>query len=70
MADDKYISLAEAKSLLGLSENTLRKMFDDGSLRGFVTPGRHRRFLREDVMSAQTRRSDLDVAGINFKYKE
>lgn len=70
MAEDKYISLSEAKSLLGVSENTLRKMFDGGYVQGFVTPGGHRRFSLKSVLSEQTRRAEPGVAGINFKNKE
>lgn len=46
-----WLSLREARSLLDVSDTTLRQWADDGHLRVYRTPGGHRRFLREDVES-------------------
>lgn len=48
VADD-WIGLTEARSVLGLSASTLRRLADSGTVRTFVTPGGHRRFLRHSV---------------------
>ena len=50
-ADGDWLSLREARSLLDVSDTTLRQWADDGHLRVYRTPGGHRRFLREDVES-------------------
>jgi len=44
-----WISLAEARRVLGLSASTLRRLADGGTIRTFVTPGGHRRFSRFSV---------------------
>ncbi len=46
-----WLSLREARSLLDVSDTTLRQWADSGHLRVYRTPGGHRRFLREDVES-------------------
>ena len=50
-AEGDWLSLREARSLLDVSDTTLRQWADDGHLRVYRTPGGHRRFLREDVES-------------------
>ncbi len=53
-ADGDWLSLREARSLLDVSDTTLRQWADAGHLRVYRTPGGHRRFLREDVESLTT----------------
>ena len=50
-SEGDWLSLREARSLLDVSDTTLRQWGDDGHLRVYRTPGGHRRFLREDVES-------------------
>ena len=47
----KWLPLRAACRLLDVNEATLRQWADDGHLRVYRTPGGHRRFLIEDVMS-------------------
>ena len=49
--ESDWLSLREARSLLDVSDTTLRQWADDGHLRVYRTPGGHRRFLREDIES-------------------
>ena len=51
LPEGDWLSLREARSLLDVSDTTLRQWADDGHLRVYRTPGGHRRFLREDVES-------------------
>lgn len=45
-----WIGMAEAKAILGLSHNTVKKLIDQGILPGYKVPGvRGPRFHREDV---------------------
>ena len=50
-AEGDWLSLREARTLLDVSDTTLRQWADSGHLRVYRTPGGHRRFLREDVDS-------------------
>ncbi len=54
---NSWLSLGEACRLLDVNEATLRQWADSGYVRVFRTPGGHRRFLREDVMSLTTQNS-------------
>jgi excisionase family DNA binding protein len=45
-ATSDLVSLGEAARLLGVSEGTLRRWADEGSVAVFTTPGGHRRFSR------------------------
>lgn len=45
----RFISLKEAAAMLGVGEDAVRKLFDDGKVGGQRTPGGQRRLLREDV---------------------
>jgi excisionase family DNA binding protein len=47
----QWLSLGEACRLLQVKEGTLRHWADLGHLRVYRTPGGHRRFSREDVLS-------------------
>lgn len=47
----QWLSLREACRLLQINESTLRQWADNGHLRIYRTPGGHRRFSHEDVLS-------------------
>jgi excisionase family DNA binding protein len=47
---DVLVSVKDAAQALGVSENTIRKLFDAGRVGGFKTPGGHRRLYRDDVV--------------------
>lgn len=55
---DDHISTGEAAEILGLSEETVRRLFDDGTLSGMRTrpgPGGHRRPSRTSVEAYRRR---------------
>jgi two-component system KDP operon response regulator KdpE len=41
--------LGQAARYLGVAQSTIRKWSDSGRVRAFKTPGRHRRYRREDL---------------------
>jgi excisionase family DNA binding protein len=45
----RWLSVGEARKLLGVAPDTLRRWADSGHIRSFRTPGGHRRFAPEDV---------------------
>ena len=47
----QYVSSKQAELLTGLYPTTLRKMFDNGTLKGFITPSGHRRYSRENLQN-------------------
>ena len=47
----EWLSLGAARRVLEVNESTLRNWADSGALRTYRTPGGHRRFYREDVLS-------------------
>jgi excisionase family DNA binding protein len=48
---NRWLSLGEAASILGVDEATLRHWADTGRVKTFRTPGGHRRFQQEDLRS-------------------
>lgn len=55
---DDHISTSEAAEILGLSEETVRRLFDEGELTGMRTrpgPGGHRRPSRASVEAYRRR---------------
>ena len=59
----KWLTMRNACRLLDVNEATLRQWADNGHLRVYRTPGGHRRFLSEDVMSlTNTDRTDAGRA--------
>jgi excisionase family DNA binding protein len=47
----RWLSLGEAASRLGVDEATLRHWADTGKIRTFRTPGGHRRFREDDLLT-------------------
>ncbi len=46
-----WLSLSEARRMLGISPGTLRRWADEGSVKVFTTPGGHRRFSRAALVA-------------------
>jgi excisionase family DNA binding protein len=44
-----WLTLGQAARYLGVAQSTIRKWSDDGRVRAFYTPGRHRRYRRSDL---------------------
>lgn len=64
----EYVSLKEASKILGLSESTVRRLFDSGDLQGSRTPKGTRKILRS---SADSLLSQMNPEkGISFPPKE
>jgi excisionase family DNA binding protein len=47
--EPQWLTLGEAARYLGVAQSTIRKWSDTGRVRAFYTPGRHRRYRREDL---------------------
>jgi excisionase family DNA binding protein len=47
----EWLTLGQAAEYLGVAQSTVRKWSDSGRLRAFYTPGKHRRFRKEDLDS-------------------
>ena len=48
---EKWVTLSQASSILGVNGSTVRRWADIGKLRVFRTPGGHRRFSERDVLA-------------------
>jgi excisionase family DNA binding protein len=59
MTDSEWISLRHAAELLGVHPATVRKWADDGELPFRRTPGKHRRFRRQDILRHAEARGEL-----------
>jgi excisionase family DNA binding protein len=47
-SEPEWLTLGEAARYLGVAQSTIRKWSDSGRVRAFYTPGRHRRYRRDD----------------------
>ena len=47
----RWVNLGRACEILGVNESTVRRWADSGEIRCFRTPGGHRRFAEEDLLS-------------------
>jgi excisionase family DNA binding protein len=48
-SEPQWLTLGEAARYLGVAQSTIRKWSDSGRVRAFYTPGRHRRYRRDDL---------------------
>jgi excisionase family DNA binding protein len=48
-SEPQWLTLGEAARYLGVAQSTIRKWSDRGRVRAFYTPGRHRRYRRDDL---------------------
>ena len=49
LGETDWLTLGQAARYLGVAQSTIRKWSDSGRVRAFKTPGRHRRYRREDL---------------------
>ena len=47
----RWVNLGRACEILGVNESTVRRWADSGEIRCFRTPGGHRRFAEEDLLT-------------------
>lgn len=47
--EPQWLTLGEAARYLGVAQSTIRKWSDNNRVRAFYTPGRHRRYRRQDL---------------------
>src|SRR3954451_8708440 len=47
--ESDWLTLGQAARYLGVAQSTIRKWSDSGRVRAFKTPGRHRRYRRDDL---------------------
>jgi excisionase family DNA binding protein len=59
MAQQESIGISEASRFLGVSEAALRQWTDEGKIKAFVTPGGHRRYLRNELKKFISTRSKI-----------
>jgi excisionase family DNA binding protein len=55
--DGEFVTVRAAADALSVSESTVRRLFDEGKLRGMRTPGGHRRI---DIWSLREMRRSVD----------
>jgi excisionase family DNA binding protein len=48
-SESEWLTLGKAAKFLGVAQSTLRVWSDDGRIATFYTPGKHRRYRREDL---------------------
>ena len=49
LGEPDWLTLGQAARYLGVAQSTIRKWSDSGRVRAFKTPGRHRRYRRDDL---------------------
>jgi len=49
VGETDWLTLGQAARYLGVAQSTIRKWSDSGRVRAFKTPGRHRRYRRDDL---------------------
>jgi excisionase family DNA binding protein len=49
LGEADWLTLGQAARYLGVAQSTIRKWSDSGRVRVFKTPGRHRRYRRDDL---------------------
>ncbi len=61
MAEPYYVKISKAAQLSGLSPKTLRRLLDQGYIRGGHSPGGHRLFYWPSVQNYIEREEQEDV---------
>jgi len=56
-----YVTIIEAAAVLGVDPGTARRMFDENTLSGFMTPGGHRRVSKEALENARREKISTTV---------
>ena len=49
LPEPEWLTLGQAARYLGVAQSTIRKWSDSGRVRVYKTPGRHRRYRRDDL---------------------
>ena len=64
--EPRWVNLGRACEILGVNESTVRRWADSGEIRCFRTPGGHRRFAEEDLISLThgDREDSLETAAL------
>ena len=62
----RWVNLGRACEILGVNESTVRRWADSGEIRCFRTPGGHRRFAEEDLLTLirGEREHELEAAAV------
>jgi excisionase family DNA binding protein len=70
-AKDSWLSIGEARRILGVSEVTMRQWTNDGQIKVFITPGGHRRYKRSQLDEFMaSRRKKLGIQDLVAKLEE
>ena len=62
---DNTISSKRAAGLLKVNESTIKRWADNGTLKCFRTPGRHRKFRLSDITSLN-KKYNFDYSVLNY----
>jgi excisionase family DNA binding protein len=63
LGETDWLTLGQAARYLGVAQSTIRKWSDSGRVRAFKTPGRHRRYRRDDLDAFLRRSAPESHAG-------
>jgi excisionase family DNA binding protein len=63
LGETDWLTLGQAARYLGVAQSTIRKWSDNGRVRAFKTPGRHRRYRRADLDAFLQRSAPESHAG-------
>jgi excisionase family DNA binding protein len=63
LGETDWLTLGQAARYLGVAQSTIRKWSDNGRVRAFKTPGRHRRYRRNDLDAFLQRSAPESHAG-------
>ena len=63
LGETDWLTLGQAARYLGVAQSTIRKWSDSGRVRAFKTPGRHRRYRRDDLDAFLQRSAPESHAG-------
>ena len=63
LGEADWLTLGQAARYLGVAQSTIRKWSDSGRVRVFKTPGRHRRYRRDDLDAFLGRSAPVSRSG-------